>query len=140
MPSRATIIVTAAILSEAELGRIADRTEAEWASMDAARIKALYAPQVVGSDVTTAPLATDRPTWDKQQDAFAAAKLDKIVETSRKIQILAPDIFVLSGMGDLTSAAVPANNATMRFTDVFQKQADGSWLIVNEHVSIAPKG
>lgn len=76
---------------------------------------------MIGFDVTAAPLTTDRTTWDGNQDAFAAAKLDKINEKSRKIQILGPDIFVLSGLGDITSTAVPANDTTMRYTDVFQK-------------------
>jgi ketosteroid isomerase-like protein len=29
-------------------------------------------------------------------------------------------------------------SADMRFTDVYRRQDDGKWLIVNEHVSMKP--
>jgi len=32
-----------------------------------------------------------------------------------------------------------AQQATVRVTDVVQKKADGSWVIVNEHVSAMPQ-
>jgi ketosteroid isomerase-like protein len=34
---------------------------------------------------------------------------------------------------------MPANNVTVRCTDVFQKDASGNWPIVNEHCSPVPK-
>ena len=37
------------------------------------------------------------------------------------------------------SSTMPANNATVRCTDVFQKDASGNWTIVNEHCSPVPK-
>ncbi len=130
----------APLISEADATKLADATEAAWLSMDAARIKALYAPGIVGFDIAAPPLATDRATWDKQQDAFAAAKLDKSVTKQRHIQVLDGDTFVVSGVWDLTSTATPANDARLRCTDVYEKAADGTWPIVNEHCSLAPKG
>ena len=87
----------------------------------------------------TAPLVTDRPTWDKNQDGFAAAKLDKAVRKQREIQILGADTFIMSGLWALTSSAVPANAMTVRCTDVFHRDPAGKWPIVNEHCSVAPK-
>ena len=127
-------------ISEADATKIADATENTWRSMDAASIKALYAPGIVGFDAGVAPLSTDRATWDKLQDGYAAARLDKITDSARKIQVLSADVFVMSGIADATSSSTPANNAVIRYTDVFEKQPDGTWLIVNEHTSIAPKG
>lgn len=130
----------AAMISEAEAGKIDDAAEAAWASMDAAKIKAVYGPNIVGFDGSTPGLAHDRAAWDKLQDAFAAAKIDKIVQKDRVIQVLDSDTFVVSGVFDVTSSASPQNAVTLRCTDVFQKAADGSWPVVNEHCSNTPKG
>lgn len=129
----------AAPITEAEAARLADATTAAWTSMDAARVKALYAPSVVGFDFSIEPLSMDRATWDKAQDAFVTAKLDSAVQKERRIQLLGPDIFVVSGRWEVRSSAVPANNSVLRCTDVYRRDASGAWPIVNEHCSAAPK-
>src|SRR6184192_1579330 len=63
-----------AILSDADAAKITDATVATWQSMDASKIDALYAPDVVGFDVSAAPLSTDRANWTKLQQGFAAMK------------------------------------------------------------------
>ena len=134
-----TATATGPVLSEADAGKIADATVATWTSMDAARIKALYAPSVVGFDFAYGPLVTDRAAWDKNQDGFAAAKIDRAEMKDRKIQVLDAATFVMSGAWDLFSKALPKNNAAIRCTDVFHKDAAGNWPIVNEHCSAVPK-
>ena len=89
---------SAAMISEAEAGKIDDAAEAAWATMDAAKIKAVYGANIVGFDGSTPGLAHDRAAWDKLQDAFAAAKIDKIVQKDRVIQVLDADTFVVSGL------------------------------------------
>ena len=131
---------TATAISEVEAGKIDDAAEAAWASMDAAKIKAVYGANIVGFDGSTPGLAHDRVAWDKLQDAFAAAKIDKIEQKDRVIQVLDADTFVVSGVFDVTSSASPGNAVTLRCTDVFQKAADGTWPVVNEHCSNTPKG
>lgn len=126
-------------VSEADAAKAADATVAAWTSMDAAKIKALYGPSVVGFDYAIGPLSTDRVTWDRAQDIFAAAKIDGAVQVSRKIQLLDSDVFVVSGVWDVTSSTMPASNGTVRCTDVYQKDANGHWPIVNEHCSAMPK-
>ena len=54
-------------------------------------------------------------------------------------QRLDADHFIASGTATLTSTDGPTKSATMRFTDVYERQADGRWLIVNEHVSMKPE-
>lgn len=130
----------AAQLTDAEAAKIADAAVSVWASMDAAKVKALYSPDIVAFDYAVPGLSTDRALFDKRQDAFVAFKMDKFVEKERKIQILGPDTFVMSGTWDGTSSSTPANNGPTRCTDVFQKQGDGTWLIANEHCSAVPKG
>jgi ketosteroid isomerase-like protein len=126
-------------LSEADAAKVADATVEVWKSMDAQKIKALYAPTVEAYDFAAPGLAKDRAEFDKRQDGYAAAKLDGAAQVERKIQVLSPDVFVMSGTWDMSSSTLPANNARIRCTDVFQKDAGGNWPIVNEHCSPVPK-
>ena len=126
-------------ISDSEAAKVADATVDVWKSMDAAKIKALYAPSVEAYDYAAPMLTKDRAEFDKRQDGFAAAKLDGATQVERKIQILSPDVFVMSGTWQLTSSTTPANNGPIRCTDVFQKDVSGSWTIVNEHCSTVPK-
>jgi uncharacterized protein (TIGR02246 family) len=124
-------------VTEAEAGKVFDATVAGWESQDAATVKALYAPDVAGFDFV-GPLVTDRATWDKNQDAFAAGKIDKVTIQAKKIQLLGPDAFVVSSYGEDTSSGPPKTSAAFRCTDVFKRAAGGSWLIVTENCSSAP--
>jgi ketosteroid isomerase-like protein len=128
-----------AAMSESDAAKIADATIQTWKSMDAARIKALYSPSVEAFDFAVPGLNKNRADFDKRQDAYVAAKLDGAKEIERNIQVLSPDVFVMSGTWDMTSTAMPANNGIVRCTDVFQKDQSGNWPIVNEHCSPAPK-
>ena len=128
-----------AAITESDAEKIADATVEVWKSMDAAKIKALYAPSVEAYDFVAPTLPTDRADFDKRQDAYAAARLDGATQVERKVQILSPDVFVMSGTWNMTSSTKPANNAGVRCTDVFQKDQAGNWPIVNEHCSPVPK-
>ncbi len=136
---KAKVAVAPAAVTEAEAGKVFDATVAAWQSMDAAKVKALYAPDVTGFDYTNGPLVPDRATWDKNQDAFVAAKLDKVNVVAKKIQLLGNDAFVVSSQSEGTSTALPANNTTFRCTDVYLRDASGTWPIVNENCSPMPK-
>jgi ketosteroid isomerase-like protein len=123
-------------ISESDAEIIANRNEVEFTSMNAARIKAAYAADVVAFDPGVPGLMMDRDTFDKAQDEFAAQKLDTFQRKDRKIQILDADTFIVSGTAELASTIVPGNAATFRYTDVYEKQADDKWKIVNEHISL----
>jgi hypothetical protein len=126
-------------ISDADAAKVADDTIDVWKSTNAAKIKALYAPSVEAYDFAAPTLSKDRAEFDQRQDTFAAAKLDGATQVERKIQILSPDVFVMSGTWNMTSSTTPANNGAVRCTDVFQKDESGKWPIVNEHCSIVPK-
>ena len=135
-----TVKETVAVpVSEAEAAKLADAMVKTWESKDAAKIKALYAPSVVAFDYAIGPLEADRATFDKAQDAFAAAGIDSEEQIARNIQLLDADTFVVSGVWNGTSKANPKANGQVRCTDVFHKGADGAWIIVNEHCSQMPK-
>ena len=127
-----------AMISEAEARTATDATVATWASMDASKIDALYAPDVAGFDVAAPGLSTDRANWTKNQQAFADMKFDKVKVSESKTQILDDEDFIFSSTADATSTAGTVKAITIRCTDVFRKQADGKFLIVNEHCSAVP--
>lgn len=56
---------------------------------------------------------------------------------AKKIQLPGPDAFVVSSYGDDTSSSAKTS-ATFRCTDVYKREAGGSWLIVNENCSSTP--
>lgn len=123
-------------VTEDDASKAFNSTVEGWESADATRIKALYAPDFAGFDFT-GPLITDRAAWDKTQDAFAAAKIDKITIKDKKIQLLGPDSFVVSSYGE-DSSSTAGTNATFRCTDVYKRESAGSWLIVSENCSSPP--
>jgi len=127
-----------AMISESDAAKMTDATVATWQSMDAAKIDALYAPDVVGFDVSAAPLSMDRANWTKLQQGFAAMKFDHATITQSKTQILDGDDFVFSSVANLTSTSGSVKALSIRCTDVFHKQADDKFLIVNEHCSAVP--
>lgn len=124
-------------VTQAEAEQVFAATVAEWQSMDAARIKAVYAPDFAGFDFGGG-LITDRAAWDKAQDGFAAAQFDQIELSARKIQLLGPDAFLVSALGKDISSANPQTSVTFRCTDAFQRAANGKWLVVSEHCSGLP--
>jgi ketosteroid isomerase-like protein len=57
----------------------------------------------------------------------------------RQIQILGPDAYISSGTEVFTIESDSGRpTISVRLTDVFQRQGDGSWKIVHEHVSLPP--
>ena len=127
-----------AMISDAEAAKVTGATVAAWQSADAAKIDALYAPDVVGFDVSAPSLSTDRANWTKLQQSFAAMKFDHATITQSKTQILDGDVFVYSSVANLTSTAGSVKAMSLRCTDVFRRQADDKFLIVNEHCSGVP--
>jgi ketosteroid isomerase-like protein len=130
---------SAPAVSEADASAAADATQVAWASADPAKIEAVYANNVVGFDPADPPLSTTWENWDRLQKGYAAMKFDHLDVASRKIQLLDADHFIVSGTADMTSKDGPMKSAAMRFTDVYERQTDGKWLIVNEHVSMRPE-
>src|SRR5438045_8491653 len=92
-----------ATLSEADAAKITDATVASWQSTDASKIDGLYAADIVGFDISAAPLSTERSNWTKLQQGFAAMKFDHLAITQSKTQILGPDSFIFSSVGNLSS-------------------------------------
>jgi uncharacterized protein (TIGR02246 family) len=126
--------------TEADIGALYDKLDAALKAKDAAAIAALYAPGGVMIDpMINAPAKSDPATavagiteWLKTEPTFTV--------NTAETQILDADTVVVSGVvtNDFKRNGRPTW-VVQRYTDVWQKQADGQWLIVTSHVSNAPQ-
>jgi ketosteroid isomerase-like protein len=130
---------TRAPVSEAEANAIAERAEASFTTGDVNAIMNQYANDAVMIDASNPAPSTDRKVQTGWARTFVSMKPASYHVPDRHTQIVGPDAFVSSGTEVFT---IQSGNATptvsARFTDVFQRQRDGSWKIVHEHVSMPP--
>jgi len=123
-------------VTEAQAAKIAENAEASFTSGDLDRIMAQYAAGAVMIDASSADPSTDRKLQTGWAKTFVSMAPANYTVPNRHIQLLGGDAFVSSGVETFTVAAGSARpTVSARFTDVFQRQKDGSWKIVNEHVS-----
>lgn len=129
----------AAPVSEAEANTVLDTAKAAWASMDGAKMDLLYADNVTNIDVGAPGLNEGKDAVHKLNASFASMKFDKADFNPSKIVPLGADTFIAMGIAHFTSSTGKVKQADIRFSEVFRKQADGSWKIVHEHISFPPK-
>ena len=132
--------IAAALPTEADATAAIDKVEASFTSGNAQTIMANYAPGAVFFDPMVTEPTDDRATATKWTEGFVAMKPTAFSPGARRIQVLDANTFISSGVG--TMDATVDNRPTklqMRYTDVYQKQADGSWQVVHEHLSVPPK-
>jgi ketosteroid isomerase-like protein len=126
-------------VTKAEATKIAEAAEASFTAGDVKKIMAQYADGAVMFDSSHPGYSTDRKTQTGWSQDFVSMKPADYHVPDRQIQIVGPDAFVSSGTEVFTIAAGTARpQFSARFTDVFQRQSDGSWKIVHEHVSLPP--
>jgi hypothetical protein len=126
-------------VTKAEATRIAERAEATFTTGDVNAIMRQYAAGAVMFDASHPELSTDRKVQTGWARDFVSMKPADYHVPDRQIQLLGPDAFVSSGTEVFTVEAGAARpTVSARFTDVFQRQRDGSWKIVHEHVSLPP--
>ena len=126
-------------VTQSEATAIAERAEASFGTGNVNAIMNQYANGAVMIDASNPEPSTDRKVQTGWAQAFVSMKPSDYHVPDRHIQIVGPDAFVSSGTEVFTvqaGAATPTVSA--RFTDVFQRQRDGSWKIVHEHVSMPP--
>jgi ketosteroid isomerase-like protein len=127
-------------VTRAEAAKIAEAAERNFTTGDVKKIMAQYADGAVMFDASHPEPSTDRKVQTGWAQDFASMKPADYHVPDRRIQIVGPDAFVSSGTEVFTVAAGAARpQISARFTDVFQRQSDGSWKIVNEHVSLPPQ-
>ena len=126
-------------VTKAEATKIAEAAEANFTTGDIKRIMAQDADGAVMFDASHPAYSTDRKVQTGWSQDFVSMKPADYHVPDRQIQIVGPDSFVSSGTEVFTISAGEARpQISARFTDVFQRQSDGSWKIVHEHVSLPP--
>ena len=126
-------------VTEAQAAQIAEAAEASFTKGDANGIMAQYSDKAVMIDAADPTPSADRKVQTGWARNFVSMGPQDYQVPDRRIQLLGPDAFVSSGTETFTVAAGNARpTVSARFTDVFQRQKDGSWKIVHEHVSMPP--
>ena len=123
--------------TDAEAAAIVDAAEGGWTSADTGKIMAAYKEGGVWFDPVAVEPTADRATQTKWTDGFAAMKLTEKSIAAKNIQVLDADTIVASGIATFKGGD-GADPVTFRYTDVYEKQSDGKWLIVHEHLSTTP--
>ena len=127
-------------VTEAEATRIAEQAEANFTTGDVKAVMAQYADPAVMIDAATANPSTDRKVQTGWANSFVSMKPADYKVVDRHVQLLGGDAFVSSGIETFTVEAGQARpTVSARFTDVFQRQKDGKWKIIHEHVSMPPQ-
>jgi ketosteroid isomerase-like protein len=126
-------------LSEAEATRIAMSPLVHWDTENAKLLDTMYAPDAIGFYGANVRLVANRAGFVAINREFLAMKFDKLSVPLLKVQILSDDIFIITSHTDLTSTDGPVKAMRLRCTDVFQRQSDGKFLVINEHCSFPPK-
>ena len=126
-------------VTEAQAVKIAEQAEASFITGDVKAIMAQYGDKAVMIDAASPNPSRDRKVQTGWAQAFTSMKPADYKVVDRHIQLLGGDAFISSGIETFTVAAGAARpTVSARFTDVFQRQKDGRWKIVHEHVSMPP--
>ena len=126
-------------VTKAEAAKVAEAAEATFTGTDTGKIMDQYADGASMIDASSPQPSTDRKVQTGWARAFTSMQPADYRVTGREIRLLGGDAFVSSGMEVFTVAAGAGRpTVSARFTDVFQRQSDGKWKIVAEHVSMPP--
>ncbi|MCY7399175.1 MAG: nuclear transport factor 2 family protein [Sphingomonas bacterium] len=128
-------------LTQADAQKIVADAEAAWSSNRVETVMANYADGAVVFDTTTLAPTTDRNVQTRGNAAFLLMKPADFRVDPRNVQLLDNDTIVASGVLSFTAnvgAARPVLKT--RYTDVYQRQPDGGFKIVHEHMSSPPPG
>lgn len=120
---------------------VVSAVEKSWQSGSAEEAMKHYAPEAVVFSTGALAPTTDRNVVTRETADFMAMKPADFTVTERNTQTLDDDTVVSSGIVGFTAQVGPARQMLRaRFSQVLQKQADGRWLIVHEHMSLPPAG
>jgi len=128
-------------LTQTEAEKIVADAEAAWSSGRIEAVMANYADGAVVFDTSTLPATTDRNIQTRGNAAFMTMKPADFHVDPRNVQLLDNDTVVASGVLSFTAnvgAARPVLKT--RYTQVYQRQPDGGFKIVHEHMSSPPPG
>ena len=128
-------------LTQAEAEKIVAAAEGGWSSDRVETVMANYADGAVVFDTTTLPPTTDRNLQTRGNASFLTMKPADFRVDPRHVQLLDNDTIVASGVLSFTATVGMARPVLKtRYTQVYQRQPDGAFKIVHEHMSSPPPG
>lgn len=128
-----------AAVTMAQATKIAQQAEANFTTGNIDAVMRQYADGAVMFDAAQPRYSMDRKVQTGWAKEFVSMQPADYRVPDRQIQLVGPDAFVSSGTEMFTIASGSARpTISIRFTDVFQRQHDGSWKIVHEHLSVPP--
>lgn len=140
-PERAGSANGTAAPAASEAEKIVAAAESSWSSGDVAQVMANYADGAVVFDSSRLAATNDRNLITRGNADFLTMKPGNFVVADRQTQVLDADTIVSSGVLSFTaSVGVARPLIRTRFSQVFQRQPDGGWKIVHEHMSSPPAG
>jgi ketosteroid isomerase-like protein len=120
---------------------IVEATQKSFGSGDANAIMGHYADGAVLFDQGLLNPVADRQLQTKLTQGFAASQPRDFTIASRSIQLLDADTFIVSGVMNFTIQLGQGRQPIRsRFTQVYQRQSDGTFKIAHEHISAPPAG
>jgi hypothetical protein len=132
--------VATSSISRVDALRVAQATEADYGSGDVGKIMSHYAPEAVSIDTSQPSPSDDRGALTASTKTFVSEKPADYHVSDRHIQVLDGNTFVSSGLANFTVEAGTARPTVgVRFSQVYERQLDGSWKIANEHFSLPPE-
>lgn len=128
-------------ITQAEAEKIVTDAEAAWSGGRIDAVMANYAEGAVVFDTSTLPPTTDRTVQTKGNASFLTMKPADFRVDPRHVQLLDDDTIVASGVLAFTANVGAARELLRaRYSQVYQRQPDGGWKIVHEHMSAPPPG
>ena len=138
-PAAEPSVPVAVAPTKAEAVALFDRYAATLAANDPVAITAQFTPDAVVLSTTTNDIIKTAEAELKDATAFTTLKATPVLN-AREVQVLDADTVVTTAIMTFDfKRGARATWVAMRVTDIFQKQSDGRWLIVNEHLSPMPK-
>ena len=132
-------VAPAGSVSQDEAEKIVGAAHAAFTSGDAFQIMEHYAPGASVFDPAHIDATTDRATQTKWTADFVAMKPSDLVTQPREVRALDADTIVASGIAAFLAQMGPnRQRLRVRYSQVFERQSDGRWLIVHEHMSMPP--
>ena len=128
-------------VTQKQAEQLVEATEKSYGSGDANQIMAHYADGAVLFDQGLLAPVADRQLQTKITQGFAASRPSDFTVANKTIQLLDGDTFVASGVTSFTIQLGQARQPVRaRFSQVYQRQADGTFKIAHEHMSAPPAG
>ena len=133
--------VASGTLTQADAEKIVADAEAAWSGNRIEAVMDNYAEGAVVFDTSTLAPITDRNVQTRGNAAFLTMKPADFRVDPRHVQVLDDDTIIASGILSFTANVGTGRRLLKtRYTQVYQRQPDGNFKIVHEHMSSPPPG